>query len=288
MRRIGMLARIGILLGPFALVPASGAPLSVVTTVPALYCFTANVAGHLAVVENLLPPGASAHDFQFTFAGRRKLERADLIIANGLGLESWLDRALRKSSCTNIVLCAAGLGDELISRGSSPPNPHVWLDPTLASRMVTNILLALQQADPVNAGAYAANAGAFVDRLKVLDRELLAGLATLTNRAIVTSHDAFSYLARRYGLTIAGVVEERPEVDPSPAHLTALRAAIQKHGVKALFVDPHEGTRRAGQLARDYNIAVGLLDTLEAAPLTSSAYEDGMRRNLRSLLQTLK
>ena len=284
MSRIAMLAGIGILLGS----SATGAGLRVVTTVPAVYCFPVNVAGNLADVENLLPPGAGAHDFQFTFAARRKLERADLIIANGLGLESWLDTALRKSSRTNIIHCAAGLGAELMPPGSPTPNSHVWLDPTLASRMVTNILRALQQADPVNAAAYAANAAAFLARLQALDREFLAGLAPLTNRAIVTSHDAFPYLARRYGLIVAGVVEERPEVDPSPAHLTALRAAIQRHGVKALLVDPQEGTRRARQLGRDLKVVVGLLDTLEAAPLTSSAYEDGMRRNFRALLQTLK
>jgi ABC-type Zn uptake system ZnuABC Zn-binding protein ZnuA len=267
--------------------PAAAAGLRVVTTVPAVYCFTANVAGRLAVVENLLPPGAAAHDAQFTFAERRKLERADLIIANGLGLEVWLDKPLAQSGRTNIVRCAAGLDADLIPPGGATPNPHVWLDPTLASRMVTNILLALQQADPVNAAAYAANAAAFVARLQALDREFLAGLGPLTNRAILTSHDAFSYLARRYGLIVAGVIEERPEVDPSPAHLTALRAVIRQRGVKALMVDPHEGTRRARQLARDFDISVGWLDTLEAAPLTPAAYEEGMRRNLQALLKAL-
>jgi ABC-type Zn uptake system ZnuABC Zn-binding protein ZnuA len=67
-----------------------------------------------------------------------------------------------------------------------------------------------------------------------------------------------------------------------------LRAAIRERDVKALFVDPHEGTRRARQLGRDFGVSVGLLDTLEAAPLTTSAYEEGMRRNLQSLLKHLR
>ena len=274
----------GILLGSLLSGPAPGAALRVVTTVAPVYCLTANVAGGLATVENLLPPGASSHDFQLTFAERRKLERADLIIANGLGLESWLEKSLQQSGRTNILHAADGIGLPAIP----PPDPHVWLDPSLAIQMVGNILGALQRADPANAAGYATHASVLIARLHALDRELTIGLSTITNRSIVTSHGAFVYLARRYSLTIAGVVEEQPEVDPSPAHLTALRAAIRQHDVKALFVDPHEGMRRARLLGRDFGVSVGLLDPLEAAPLTLSAYEEGMRRNLDSLRQTLK
>ena len=279
---------ISAVLGLCFVASAGAAALRVVTTLPPIYCLTANVAGELANVENLLPPGAGAHDFQFTVAERRKFERADLVIANGLGLESWLDKAMDKRGSRRVVRCAAGLGADTNLSGGHTPNPHVWLDPILACGMVTNILAALQQADPANASGYATNAAAMTLRLRKLDEEFRAGLASLPSRAIVTSHDAFPYLARRYGLEVVGVIEERPEVDPSPAHLSALRATIQKHGVKALFVDAQEGQRRARQLARDFKVAVLVLDTLEAAPLTFSAYEDGMRRNLRSLQQALK
>jgi ABC-type Zn uptake system ZnuABC Zn-binding protein ZnuA len=260
----------------------------VVTTLPPIYCLTANVAGNLARVENLFSAGGSAHDFQFTVAERRKLDQADLIIANGLGLEPWLDKTIAKSKAERIVRCAASLVTGTNSTGGLTPNPHVWLDPVLACGMVTNILTALQKADPVNASAYATNAAALTMRLLKLDEEFRAGLASLPRRAIVTSHDAFPYLARRYGLEVVGVLEEHAEVDPSPAHLSALHATIQKHSVKALFVDAQENPRRVRQLARDFKVAVLVLDTLEAAQLTPSAYEDGMRRNLRALQQALK
>ena len=267
---------------------AAGATLRVVTTLPPIYCLTANVAGNVARVDNLLPPGAAAHDFQFTFAERRKLEEADLVIANGLGLEPWLEKVFQKSGPGRVVRCAAGLEADKDSTPGRAPNPHVWLDPILACGMVTNILVALQQADPANASGYATNASVFAQRLQKLDQEWRAGLATLQGRAIITSHDAFPYLARRYGLEVVGVIEEVPDVDPSPGHLTGLRTTIQKHGVKALFVDAHEHRRRARQLGRDFGVSVGVLDTLEQAPLTPSAYEEGMRRNLRALQQALK
>jgi len=277
-----------IVLGLFFAGAVTAAPLRVVTTLPPIYCLTVNVAGDLAKVENLLPPGAAAHDFQFTVAARHKLERADLVIANGLGLESWLDEAMGKSAARRIVRCATGLEAAQEPAAGHSPNPHVWLDPILAIAMVTNILTALQQTDPANASAYATNAAAFTLRLRKLDEEFRAGLASLPSRAIITSHDAFPYLARRYGLERVGVIEEHAEIDPSPAHLRELRATIQKHGVKTLFVDAHESQRRAKQLARDFKVAVLVLDTLEEAPLTPTSYEDGMRQNLRALQQGLK
>ncbi len=281
----GLLGAAGLLLALHE-APAAATLPRVLTTVAPVYCLTVNVASPFATVENLLPTGASAHDFQLTFGERRKLQAADLIIANGLGLEAWLEKALGQSGCTNVVRAAEGL--EALLPGTPTHNPHAWLDPLLACQMITNILRALQHADPGNAAGYASNATVVVARLETLDREMSSGLSTVTNRAIVTSHGAFDYMARRYGLTIAGVVEEQPEMDPSPAHLTALRAVIRERAVKALFVDPHEGVRRFRQLGRDFGVAVGLLDTLEAAPLTPSAYEEGMRRNLQSLRQHLK
>ncbi|MEY2408344.1 MAG: zinc transport system substrate-binding protein [Verrucomicrobiota bacterium] len=268
--------------------PPSAPRLHLLTTVPVLYCFTVNVAGDRAIVENLLPPGAAVHDFQFTVAARRKLEHADLIVANGLGLESWLERALQQSSHSNILRCAEGFDSSLIFSNGAFANPHVWLDPRMAAGMVTNILRALSRADPSNAVFYAANAADFNRRLLELDAVMFAGLQPVIHRSIATFHDAYPYLARRYDLSIAGVVEERPEVDPSPAHLTRLRAIIQHEQVRALFVDPQEGVRRARQLGRDFGISVHLLDTLEAAPLSASAYEDGMKRNLESLQKALR
>jgi len=276
----GVLAGLGL--------PDARAGLRVVTTVPVLYCLAANVAGNLATVENLLPPGADAHDFQFTIAERRKLDHADLILANGLALESWLEKALRNAGQTNVVRCAENLQDAWIRQSGGKPNPHVWLDPLLAARMVTNILAALQRADPSNGAAYAVNAAGYLARLHALDREFAVRLDTVSRRSIVTSHDAFPYLARRYRLTIVGVLEEQPEIDPSPAQLTALRAAIRQHHVGVLFADPNDRQGRLRQLASDFQVSLATLDTLEAAPLTPGSYEEAMRRNLETLARHLQ
>ncbi|MGI8966345.1 MAG: metal ABC transporter substrate-binding protein, partial [Limisphaerales bacterium] len=111
-------------------------PLKIVTSFLPVYCLTANVAGNLATVENLLPPGVGPHDYQFSPRDFRKLNEADLIFLNGFGMEDWLNSALPSGQKT-VVKISDGLRDELIYTSSedsrSIPNPHIWLDPHLAA-----------------------------------------------------------------------------------------------------------------------------------------------------------
>jgi len=252
--------------------------LKVLTSFLPVYSFTVNVAGDLAQVENLLPPGASPHDFQLSPSERKKFEHADLVILNGLGVEGWLDKLLKESK-KQVVPASAGLGRKI--------NPHIWLDPVLAAHAVTNILRALQAADPAQAEGYAGNARVFLEKLAGLDADFRAGLAPARGAAIITYHDAFEHLAKRYGLRVAAVVEETAEVSPGPRHLAKLRRTIQAEGVKAIFTDAEHPQKLAEQLSKDFGIRLAALHTLENGELTRAAYEDGMRKNLAVLKSTL-
>lgn len=273
---------------------AEGHKLKVVTSFLPIYCFTVNVAGDLAEVENLLPPGTEPHDFQFSPREVRKLETADMVVVNGLHLESWLDRAIRSSSHAKVVVeAAAGLEPDLIYGASSrsvsdTPNPHVWLDPRLAEHEVTNILAALSKADPANEIGYTRNAGKYIARLEKLDEEFSNGLASCKGRSIITFHDAFPYFARRYGLKVAGVIERVPDVEPSPKYLSELNRVIRRDGIKVIFGDRQSSMKLPEQIGHDYNVAVAELDTLETGEFKPDAYEEGMRKNLRILEKYLK
>lgn len=287
--------------------PLSSAKPVIATTILPVHCLAANVAGDHAEVISLMAGTADAHDFQLTPRERRLLDRANLVVANGLGLEPWLSRVVagpKKDS--RVVMLSAGLEAEIIhshhsetesghshssghhDHSSEGINPHVWLDPHLYRRMVTNFLAAIQTVDPSNASAYASNATVYLARLERLDLELQSGLAPLTNSPIVTYHDAFPYLARRYGLRVVGVVEETPNVSPTPRHLSELRNVIEKERVKVLFTEPQHPDKLARRLAEDLKLRVLPLDTLETGEFTPSAYEDGMRKNLQSLRESLK
>ena len=268
--------------------PSSAAPgsqLKIVTTILPLYCFTVGVAGDLAQVDNLLPENASGHDYQLSAQDARKLSNADIVIATGMGLEdSLLGRRLKAPAVK------AGAGVDPIRghihedhRHGDDVNPHFWLDPLLGAHAVTNILKALQKADARNAEAYARNAAAYVERLQKLHEHINTALAPHRGRTLVTYHDAFPYFARRYGLQLAGVVQEVADVEPTPRHLTELRAIVREQKVTVLFMEAGSEARRVKQLAADLSVKIATLDPLESGVISPSVYEEGMRRNAESI-----
>jgi zinc transport system substrate-binding protein len=279
-----------------------GRKIKVLATFLPMYCFAASVAGDFAEVDHLLPPGSEPHDFQFTPREMRKVEAADVIVMNGLEIESWLDRVIGSAGGSKTVVRASdGLSGEFIASApylslggsggateATAPNPHIWLDPVLASREVTNILATLQKADPANAAGYARNAREYLARLAKLDADLAAGLAPLKGRPIVTSHDAFPYFARHYGLRIVGVIERQAEVTPSLRYLGELGKVIQKEQVRVIFAEVESAPQVADAIGREYGVAVAKLDTLETGEFRPWSYEAGMRKNLRVLEEALK
>jgi zinc/manganese transport system substrate-binding protein len=281
--------------------PDSGKGLRVLTTFLPLYCFAANIAGTTAQVENLLPANISPHDYQFSRRDLQKLQRADLVIQNGAGMDMWLERLLQRSGKDKrVVVATAGMENSFIfgvtplenfsasrKEPNGAPNPHVWLDPVLARQMVTNILQAFINADPDHRKEYESNAGEFLATLTKLDQDFQERLAPERGKPLVTLHDAFPYLARRYGLKLAGVLEQVPDVDPSARYLQAFQEVIRKESIPVLFVEPQYSSRLVRQMAADMNLKVAELDTLETGPLKKETYEKVMRRNLETLATSL-
>lgn len=167
------------------------------------------------------------------------------------------------------------------------PNPHVWLDPVLARVAISNIVEALVAADPMHQDGYRARGQAYVARIDALHRDISEALKPHAGRPIVTFHDAFPYLCRRYGLDLVGVVEEVPAVDPSPRYLARLSAAIRARKVGVVFSEPQFNPRLVRQLGKDLGVRVAELDVLETGRPGPAFYEDGMRRNLAILTQSL-
>ncbi|HMO63756.1 MAG TPA: zinc ABC transporter substrate-binding protein [Verrucomicrobiota bacterium] len=292
------------------LLPAAAAPLRVLTTTPPLQSLAADIAGPHGQVENWLAGGGDPHDFQFPARDLRRLREADVLIVNGLGLETWLQRAIEragKPAGLRVIEAAAGIPESQLILGECPghdhdhhahahghdhahaPNPHVWLDPVLARHLVTNIARALVAADPAHAGAYEASAAALSARLEALHGDFALRLAPVQRQAFIVFHDAFPYLVRRYALRQAGVVEEAASVEPSARHLTALGATVRAEGVRVMFLEPGARSRLAQRLARDWRLQLATLDPLEtAAESGPGAYEAAMRRNLDALVAALQ
>jgi len=306
-----------------ALSGAAAEPLRILATLPALHSWAAKVAGPDAVVETLPSASVGPHDFQFRPSDLRRLARANVVVMNGLGVDGWMDKALRNNSTKpglRVVTVADGLKSQWIlevpelevrsadkedsrsgrSSGGRPdehhhhdhadhgPNPHLWLDPVFARHGVSNILQTLVALDPEHADGYRRRAAAYLDELEGLDSEIRSAVARLQDRRIVTFHDAFPYFCRRYGLELVGVVEEVPSVEPSPRYLTELVAAIRKSKVRVVFSEPQFHPRLVRRLAEDIGIKVGELDVLETGTPSPGFYVEGQRRNLKALEAALR
>jgi ABC-type Zn uptake system ZnuABC Zn-binding protein ZnuA len=273
-----------------------------------MYVFTTNVAGNAAEVENLLPPVATPHDYAFTPADVRKVARADVVVMNGVGgLDGWMEEIIENAGRKALKVINASAGIKIIESGAELKvevegeegheegeeheheggNPHVWLDPTNAIRQVVNIRDGLIAADPENAAVYRRNAESYITRLEKLDSEIMEAARSFKRKDFVAFHDAFPYLAARYGLNQVGVIHEFPGKEPSPKHLAGLVKLIKELKITTIFYEPQFSPKVAETLAKDLGIEVTVLDPADTGELKADSYEKIMRRNLEVLKKAL-
>ncbi|MGH2721499.1 MAG: metal ABC transporter solute-binding protein, Zn/Mn family, partial [Actinomycetota bacterium] len=161
-------------------------------------------------------------------------------------------------------------------------DPHVWLDPVLMAEVVRGVGNRLADADAGHAAEHRSRAEALAARLAELDRAFASGLADCVRREFVTSHSAFAYLARRYGLTEVGISGLAPETEPSPQRLAEVTSFARERGVTTIFFETLVSPKVAEALAREVGVGTGVLDPLEGQP-EGGDYFTGMERNLAAL-----
>ena len=265
-----------------------------------------NVAGDRLTVEVLIPRGVDPHSFEPTPADVRKVADATLLIVNGAGLEAFLQPLLENAGgARTIVEAAAGLSPREGHTGEHPEgeadhaheegDPHFWLDPNHVIKYVENIRDGLSTADPAGKDAYAANASAYIARLKELDawiKEQVAGI-TEARRLLVTNHESFGYFADRYGFRVIGAVipSVSTAASPSAQQLAQLADQIKATGAPAVFLELGANPQMAKQVAAETGMQVvtGLLThSTTAEDGAASGYLGMMRYNVTTIVEALK
>jgi zinc transport system substrate-binding protein len=263
--------------------------LNVLATFAPIQCFAANVCGDAAEVSVLLPPNSGPHNYAFSPSDIRKIGNADVVIKNGLGLETWLEKGVKTAGKKDLLTVDTSKGISPItdSGQSGSPNPHIWLSPVCAMKQVENIRDALASRDPGNAEAYRRNADRYLENLKKLDSEIRQETALLRNKNFVTLHDVFPYFAREYGLRIAATFEISPDQSPLPKKLEQLRTLLASHEVAALFAESSYNSKPVEVVAREFNLPVVQMDSMETGKGDPSFYERAMRSNMSKLMAAL-
>lgn len=229
-------------------------------------------------LTTLTPPGAEPHDLELTARQTAALGETDLVVY-ARGFQPAVDEAV-DAQAKDAALDVNGLAD--LRDG----DPHLWLDPTRYAQVASAIAARLADLDPDNAPAYAERAEALTTELTALDSEIADRLETCERREIVTSHDAFGYLADRYDLDQIAVTGITPEEEPTPGRLAEVARLAEQRGVTTVFFEELLSPRTAESLAREIGASVEVLDPLEGPP-DGGDYLTAMRGNLAALRAAL-
>ncbi|HEY9696805.1 MAG TPA: zinc ABC transporter substrate-binding protein [Trichocoleus sp.] len=289
-------------LGNNSTAPRPETALEIVTTTLPVTDFTKAVVGNRAEVIYLMPPNVSPHDFQARPEDVQKIAQADVLVENGLGLETYLDSLIHNAGNQKLTVIDSSKGIEPIAQAAEAhsdttanatdghahageSNPHLWLDPTRAIQQVETIRDGLIAIDPQGKANYTANAAVYIEKLKALDAEIANTLKPYVGKTFVTYHDFAPYFAQRYSLKpefLVGV----PEENPAPADVKRVMDAVKASELKTLLTEPQAAGNPFDALAKDLNVNVSSFDPMETAGangLEPDYYLTTMRQNVKNL-----
>lgn len=282
---------------------AEGAKVRVVASTPDIKAFTEAVAGDLADVVSLVRGTQNAHDVEVRPSLMLKLRHADLLVRNGLGLDYWVEPLLVGAQNSRILSGTAGYVDASRgivvippkgpvdrSRGDVHPegDPHYTLDPANADTITANILEGLKRVAPQHAGVFEARRREFLARLETAMARWRKTLEPFRGARVVTYHETFNYFLRRFGLDLAGAIEDRPGIPPSPSHLAELIRTIREERVKVVMAEPFADQKVVALVAREGGARALALPSSVGGVKGVDTYMDLFERLVTALADALR
>lgn len=265
----------------------------VVTTFSILADITREIGGDDIQLTNLVGADADAHVFEPAPAQVRAVLEADLVIANGLGFEPWLERLLANGEArgTRIDASKGVVPMTVLEDDQRLVDPHAWQSLGNAEIYARNITQALVQLVPARAAAFEARRDAWLGRLGALRQSIAPRLMALPpeRRRVLTSHDAFGYFAQEWRLQFLAAQGVSDAAEPSAAEVAGLIRQLRVEGVRAIFVENIRDARLVKQIAEEAGARVGgtLYSDALAAEGPASTYLGMYRQNVERLLQAL-
>jgi zinc transport system substrate-binding protein len=250
------------------------------------------VGGDLVSVDDLTPPGVEPHDLELAPDDVEALATADVVVYLGGGFQPAVQDAVTQDAQGVVVDALDAVDTHPGSPGEAEVvDPHVWLDPTRYEWIVSAVARALGEADPSNAVTFRTDADAYNEQLSTLDEDFRAGLSNCERSTIVTSHEAFGYLAERYGLTQVAIAGLSPEAEPDPRRLAEIRDLVRRQGITTIFSEELVSPKVAETLANEAGVTVQVLNPIESLTDDQSRagedYLSIMRENLDTLRRAL-
>lgn len=260
----------------------------VATTYP-VYLFTSELvkgAENISVDLMIDQPISCLHDYTLSVKDMKTLERADLIVLNGAGLEETMEDALTTVSDTPQIDCSQGIdllesshdhdghdhahGDEDADHAepaghAHESDPHIWMDPLRASQMLENLATGLSDFDPANTALYQTNLQLAQEQINTAYPQMQAALQDLSCRELITFHDGFTYFAETFDLDIVRAIEEEAGSEASAKDVMEIVEEIEHHHIPAIFTEVNGSDATAQMIHRECGVAVRPLTLMMGA-----------------------
>jgi zinc/manganese transport system substrate-binding protein len=271
--------------------------LPVVASFSILGDFVREIGGERVAVTTLVGPDGDAHVYSPTPADAKTVAGAKLVVVNGLKFEGWLTR-LVKSSGTKATVATATTGITPLKmaddhgHGHGGEDPHAWQSVANAKLYVGNVRDALIAADPAGKATYEANAAAYQTKLDALEAEIKAAVARIPadRRKAITSHDAFGYFVKAYGIAFIAPQGVSTEAEASAKDVARIIRQIKAEKVPAVFLENITNPRLAEQIARESGAKIGgrlYSDALSGADGPAGTYIAMMKHNISQIEKAL-
>ncbi|MDX1975073.1 MAG: metal ABC transporter substrate-binding protein [Rickettsiales bacterium] len=280
---------------------AQAEPLRVVASFSIIADITREIGGDAIAVTSLVQPNSDAHMYEPTPTDVKTVAKAQLIIVNGLGFEGWLKRLINASGYKGALVEAAhGVKPlhmeeegEHHDHHHEAADPHAWHDVANAKQYTKNIRDALIKADPAHSAQYQANAQTYLNKLDELDSWAHRSIQSvpISKRKIITSHDAFGYLAHAYNISISSPQGLSTDSQPSAKQVAQLIDQIRREKITAIFIENLSESRLIQQITADTGAVIrGTLysDALSDSKGPATTYLTMFRHNMALLIEAMR
>lgn len=277
--------------------------INVYTTVFPIYDFTRNIGKDKININYVVPPGVEPHDYEITPKLMKDIQNADLLIKNGLGLDSFADK-IKSENKLQIVDASEGIKpltydeeqnhekENHESHNHGQYDPHVWLNVDLAMKECENIKNALIKADEKNKDFYEKNYNEYIEKLKKLKSNYDENLKDKKNKSIIVSHGAYGYLCDEYNINQISITGISPNQEPSLSKISEIANYAKKNNIKYILFDGLVNPNVAKTIADEANIKTTVLYSIDNISKkdfdNNKDYISLMNKNLETLNLVLK
>ena len=291
LRRLSLLS-IAVLFAIIALRGQDGKP-SVVATASMIADMIQEIAGDFVELECIVPIGGDPHIYDATPRDAQLVNEADLIFKNGLTFEGWLNELIENAgSAAKIITVTDGIKPIESLQYANASDPHAWMDVSLGLTYIKNIKEAIVELDPTHQETYVENYNIYRAKLEALDTYIKDQISSIParQRILITSHDAFQYYGRRYGVRLESVLGTSTDADVQTSDIMRLNKVIQDNDVPALFIESTINPKILEQIAADQDILIGgklYADSLGDQESPAPTYLQMLRHNTDVIVKAL-